>query len=141
LAGYKKKKKIASSYAKISSSIFYFLSSSMALKFSQILFIVICPSLFFLLLHHLYSFNLHRLYFLNVVEPSVSKHHDHPLYTINRLVSRKALSHTYDFSPFQHRKNNHHHPRSGEAHGGDEIDPRYGVEKRRVPSGPNPLHH
>ncbi|XVF85844.1 hypothetical protein PTKIN_Ptkin17bG0150300 [Pterospermum kingtungense] len=23
----------------------------------------------------------------------------------------------------------------------DEIDPRYGVEKRLVPSGPNPLHH
>uniref|UniRef100_M4FB85 Uncharacterized protein n=2 Tax=Brassica campestris TaxID=3711 RepID=M4FB85_BRACM len=114
----------------------------MALKFSQIIFIVIWLSLFFLLLlHHLYFFNLHRLYSLNVVEPSVSKHHDHRLYTISRLVSRKALSHTFDFTPFQHRKNNHHHPRSGEAHGGDEIDPRYGVEKRRVPSGPNPLHH
>jgi len=24
---------------------------------------------------------------------------------------------------------------------GSEIDPRYGVEKRRVPTGPNPLHH
>ncbi|KAF3784342.1 CLAVATA3/ESR protein [Nymphaea thermarum] len=24
---------------------------------------------------------------------------------------------------------------------GDEIDPRYGVEKRLVPTGPNPLHH
>ncbi|KAG5608186.1 hypothetical protein H5410_019467 [Solanum commersonii] len=24
---------------------------------------------------------------------------------------------------------------------GSEIDPRYGIEKRRVPSGPNPLHH
>ncbi|KAK4430060.1 CLAVATA3/ESR (CLE)-related protein 10 [Sesamum alatum] len=24
---------------------------------------------------------------------------------------------------------------------GDEIDPRYGVEKRLVPSGPNPLHN
>lgn len=22
-----------------------------------------------------------------------------------------------------------------------EIDPRYGVEKRLVPTGPNPLHH
>ncbi|KAH0938194.1 hypothetical protein HID58_005655 [Brassica napus] len=114
----------------------------MALKFSQIIFIVIWLSLFFfLLLHHLYFFNVHRLYSLNVVEPSVSKHHDHRLYTISRLVRRKALSHTFDFTPFQHRKNNHHHPRSGEAHGGDEIDPRYGVEKRRVPSGPNPLHH
>ncbi|KZV34688.1 hypothetical protein F511_00590 [Dorcoceras hygrometricum] len=25
--------------------------------------------------------------------------------------------------------------------GGDEIDPRYGVEKRLVPGGPNPLHN
>ncbi|XAR55922.1 hypothetical protein NMG60_11036161, partial [Bertholletia excelsa] len=25
--------------------------------------------------------------------------------------------------------------------GDDEIDPRYGVEKRLVPSGPNPLHN
>ncbi|KAK4423698.1 CLAVATA3/ESR (CLE)-related protein 9 [Sesamum alatum] len=25
--------------------------------------------------------------------------------------------------------------------GGNEIDPRYGVEKRFVPSGPNPLHN
>eukprot|EP01018_Ginkgo_biloba_P025559 Gb_32525 [translate_table: standard] len=24
---------------------------------------------------------------------------------------------------------------------GHEIDPRYGVEKRLVPTGPNPLHH
>ncbi|KAF8048903.1 hypothetical protein N665_2363s0003 [Sinapis alba] len=113
----------------------------MALKFSQILLIVLWLSLFFLLLHHLYYVNLHRLYSLHVEEKSMSKHHDHRLYTINRLVSRKALSHTFDFTPFQHRRNNHHHPRSGDAHGGDEIDPRYGVEKRRVPSGPNPLHH
>ncbi|KFK41308.1 hypothetical protein AALP_AA2G113400 [Arabis alpina] len=107
----------------------------MALKFSQILFIVLWLSLFFLLLHHLYSFNLHRL---NAAEPSISNRHD----TISRLVRRKALSHKYDFTPFQHRENNNHdHRGSGEQHGGDEIDPRYGVEKRRVPSGPNPLHH
>ncbi|KAI3454831.1 hypothetical protein Pfo_011494 [Paulownia fortunei] len=27
------------------------------------------------------------------------------------------------------------------SEGGDEIDPRYGIEKRLVPSGPNPLHN
>ncbi|KAJ0242839.1 CLAVATA3/ESR [Hirschfeldia incana] len=113
----------------------------MALKFSRILLIVLWLSLFLLLLHHLYYVNLHCLYSLNVEKPSMSKHYNHRLYTINRLVSRKALSQTFDFTPFQHRKNNHHHHRSGEAHRGDEIDPRYGVEKRRVPSGPNPLHH
>ncbi|CAH8327180.1 unnamed protein product [Eruca vesicaria subsp. sativa] len=115
-----------------------FSSSFMALKFSQILFVVLWLSLFVLLFHHMNSFNLHRIYSLNVEEPSMSKHHHNHLYTINRLVSRKALSHTFDFTPFQHQNNNHHHHRS---HGGDEIDPRYGVEKRRVPSGPNPLHH
>nr|AMC38499.1 CLE12 [Raphanus sativus] len=115
-------------------------SSSMALKFSQILFIVLWLSFFFLLLHYLYSFNLHHLYYLNAYEPLMTKHHDHRLYTIE-LVSRKALSQRFDFTPFQHRENNHHHRPSGEKDDGDEIDPRYGVEKRRVPSGPNPLHH
>lgn len=28
-----------------------------------------------------------------------------------------------------------------ESDDGNEIDPRYGVEKRLVPTGPNPLHH
>ncbi|KAL0701210.1 hypothetical protein Bca4012_057332 [Brassica carinata] len=113
----------------------------MALKFSIILFIVLWLSFFFLLLDHLYSFNLHHLYSLNADEPSTPNYQDHSLYTIG-LVSRKALSHRFDFTPFQPRENNHHHDRpSGEKDGGDEIDPRYGVEKRRVPSGPNPLHH
>ncbi|CAL9239936.1 unnamed protein product [Arabidopsis halleri] len=115
-------------------------SSSMALKFSQILFIVLWLSLFFLLLHHFYSLNFRRLYSLNAVEPSVSKQH-HRSYTI-RLVSRKTLSHKFDFTPFHSRDNSRHdHRHSGEQYDGDEIDPRYGVEKRRVPSGPNPLHH
>ncbi|KAF8045721.1 hypothetical protein N665_4508s0001 [Sinapis alba] len=113
----------------------------MALKFSIILFIVLWLSFFFLLLHHLYSFNLHHLYSLNANDLSRPNHKDHhSLYTIG-LVSRKALSHRFDFTPFQPRENNHHYRPSGEKDGGDEIDPRYGVEKRRVPSGPNPLHH
>lgn len=28
-----------------------------------------------------------------------------------------------------------------ESDDGNDIDPRYGVEKRLVPTGPNPLHH
>ncbi|ESQ27773.1 hypothetical protein EUTSA_v10019753mg [Eutrema salsugineum] len=53
------------------------------------------------------------------------------------LVVRK-----FDFTPFMQdlrQKNHHHHQVS--PPGGSEIDPRYGVEKRLVPSGPNPLHH
>ncbi|CAN6727464.1 unnamed protein product [Malus baccata var. baccata] len=32
-------------------------------------------------------------------------------------------------------------PAPGDRQDGHEIDPRYGVEKRLVPSGPNPLHN
>ncbi|CAI9096297.1 OLC1v1032401C1 [Oldenlandia corymbosa var. corymbosa] len=58
------------------------------------------------------------------------------------LLHRKALaSNKFDFAPFlknhRHRKRKHPVP----AAGGNEIDPRYGVEKRLVPTGPNPLHH
>ncbi|WOK99660.1 hypothetical protein Cni_G08372 [Canna indica] len=53
-----------------------------------------------------------------------------------------------------HFRGRHHHHRAMSPsllHGprpppvpaavGDEIDPRYGVEKRLVPTGPNPLHN
>ncbi|KAF5752068.1 hypothetical protein HS088_TW02G01088 [Tripterygium wilfordii] len=36
---------------------------------------------------------------------------------------------------------NNKHPPPPPPYDGDEIDPRYGVEKRLVPSGPNPLHN
>ncbi|KAL0446925.1 UNVERIFIED_CONTAM: CLAVATA3/ESR (CLE)-related protein 12 [Sesamum latifolium] len=49
---------------------------------------------------------------------------------------RKALASKFDFAPFL---NSHHHHRGVPP--GNEIDPRYGVEKRLVPTGPNPLHH
>ncbi|OEL22382.1 hypothetical protein BAE44_0016599 [Dichanthelium oligosanthes] len=46
-----------------------------------------------------------------------------------------------------HRRHNHHHrpvpvplPPPGRD-GGEEIDVRYGVAKRLVPTGPNPLHN
>ncbi|KAK8457424.1 hypothetical protein SEVIR_3G186700v4 [Setaria viridis] len=46
-----------------------------------------------------------------------------------------------------HRRHNHHHrpvpvplPPPGRE-GGEEIDVRYGVAKRLVPTGPNPLHN
>jgi hypothetical protein len=48
----------------------------------------------------------------------------------------------------RHRHGRHHHqhrapvpqPPPGRDDG-EEIDPRYGVSKRRVPTGPNPLHN
>ncbi|KAH1080505.1 hypothetical protein J1N35_020266 [Gossypium stocksii] len=66
--------------------------------------------------------------------------------------NRKILAATkFDFTPFLHHHHNHHRwhrPRHVPADNirrpepsGNEIDPRYGVEKRLVPTGPNPLHH
>jgi hypothetical protein len=49
-----------------------------------------------------------------------------------------------------HQAHHHHHHHAGRwnrrgtppsSPAGQEVDPRYGVEKRLVPTGPNPLHH
>ncbi|OIW19711.1 hypothetical protein TanjilG_18521 [Lupinus angustifolius] len=43
-----------------------------------------------------------------------------------------------------HHRHHHHHQNHVVANANpaeSEIDPRYGVEKRLVPTGPNPLHH
>lgn len=96
---------------------------------------------------------------------SLSLHNDHRSFVI---VNRKMLSSsssipstsssgttTFDFTPFyrhhHHKHHGHHHhrhyynpeppPPGGGTNNGHEIDPRYGVEKRLVPTGPNPLHH
>lgn len=55
------------------------------------------------------------------------------------VVPRKMLlSPTKHHHRRRHRRHSHyrHHD-----HGEHEIDPRYGVDKRLVPTGPNPLHH
>ncbi|KAF6987554.1 hypothetical protein CFC21_005187 [Triticum aestivum] len=51
----------------------------------------------------------------------------------------------------RHQRQRHHRlpskwnwqrlPPSAAPGDGEEVDPRYGVEKRLVPTGPNPLHH
>ncbi|KAG9449554.1 hypothetical protein H6P81_009519 [Aristolochia fimbriata] len=59
-----------------------------------------------------------------------------------------------NYRQHEHHHHHHHQHRHHGQHsssspvvvaepGGDphEIDPRYGVEKRLVPTGPNPLHH
>ncbi|AET03884.1 Clavata3/ESR (CLE) gene family member MtCLE08 [Medicago truncatula] len=69
--------------------------------------------------------------------------------------SRKMLATGFDFTPFinrhrhsrLHHRHQDHHYRSHTrmAHPNEpkksEIDPLYGVDKRLVPTGPNPLHH
>lgn len=68
---------------------------------------------------------------------SIPSHHHHSL-----IMKRKVLASRFDFSPFF----KHHDHKNSEGvlkpdPSETEIDPRYGVEKRRVPTGPNPLHH
>ncbi|KVI06474.1 hypothetical protein Ccrd_015163 [Cynara cardunculus var. scolymus] len=77
------------------------------------------------------------------------QHYYQPLSTHRVLISnRKVLSHPtkFDFTPFIHGHHHHHHHRHRHhqhrlAAAGSKIDPRYGVEMRLVPTGPNPLHH
>ncbi|KAJ4843971.1 hypothetical protein Tsubulata_040587, partial [Turnera subulata] len=64
------------------------------------------------------------------------------------IINRKVLASKFDFTPFQkhqhaqdHDKHSKDHKQKQEEAAQNEIDPRYGVEKRRVPTGPNPLHH
>ncbi|GKV25103.1 hypothetical protein SLEP1_g34596 [Rubroshorea leprosula] len=66
------------------------------------------------------------------------------------VTNRKVLTGAkFDFRRFlhhtKHHQRHHHHrrhtPVQPEPADGTQIDPRYGVDKRLVPTGPNPLHH
>ncbi|KAH6799113.1 hypothetical protein C2S51_035597 [Perilla frutescens var. frutescens] len=62
--------------------------------------------------------------------------------TSPRLILPSHVSNSLiSFPPTTPQGMHHHQPPSPARNGGDEIDPRYGVEKRLVPSGPNPLHN
>ncbi|KAL4358653.1 hypothetical protein S83_030628 [Arachis hypogaea] len=97
----------------------------MTLKNSQLLHILIWLSLIFLLFHHYCNLNKKQ-----IIEPTNPKNHH----------GRKVLLATkFDFSPFFNHHHRHKHPPPDPSD--TQIDPRYGVQKRRVPTGPNPLHH
>ncbi|KAI9117426.1 hypothetical protein K1719_011592 [Acacia pycnantha] len=81
---------------------------------------------------------------------------NHLLSVLNR--NRKLLASKFDFTPLLHRnlrqhhrhRRHHHHHHVLRSHSmvqhpppaeEGQIDPRYGVDKRLVPTGPNPLHH
>nr|XP_027126141.1 protein FON2 SPARE1-like [Coffea arabica] len=67
--------------------------------------------------------------------------------------NRKAMAPgKFDFTPFLHHHHRHHHHRRDHHHrhiavereppdDGSGLDPLYGIDKRLVPTGPNPLHH
>ncbi|KAJ0683318.1 hypothetical protein HanPI659440_Chr16g0657011 [Helianthus annuus] len=92
----------------------------MAMKISLLLHLIFWLSLILLLIFHIKY---------KSTTPSPLRRH-HP------LTNRKALATNFNFTPFL----KHHHDNLPEQ-SGSRIDPRYGVEKRLVPTGPNPLHN
>lgn len=113
---------------------------SMALKISHLLIALLWLSLILLLPHR---FNNVKPFIINYHEQRTSTMRYPSLFPHQVSINRKALSSKFDFTPFQkphHRLQNHGEGASDER-AKSEIDPRYGVEKRLVPTGPNPLHH
>ncbi|CAA0833058.1 CLAVATA3/ESR (CLE)-related protein 13 [Striga hermonthica] len=62
------------------------------------------------------------------------------LFVLMILIASPVGIRSVDISEHLQPSRRHLHRRPPPA-GGCEIDPRYGVEKRLVPSGPNPLHN
>lgn len=110
--------------------------SNMVLKVSHKLYSIFCLSILFFLLFHI----LYTTFHSNIGSSTIKRN------SFSRPSIRKSLASNFDFTPFY--KNHNHHRKNlpaGHMHtepaAGSEIDPRYGVEKRLVPNGPNPLHH
>ncbi|CAJ1976701.1 unnamed protein product [Sphenostylis stenocarpa] len=106
----------------------------MALKISQLLHILLLLSLLLLVFHEYYNLKSK----INVKQTTQATHSIPSSHHL--LMSRKFLATKFDFSPFFKHHHEHHQPGADDP-SDTEIDPRYGVEKRRVPTGPNPLHH
>ncbi|KAG4136984.1 hypothetical protein ERO13_D07G042900v2 [Gossypium hirsutum] len=100
---------------------------AMAVKYTQLhLFsVILWLSLYLLFFGWCHLFDISH-------QVSTSHHHHH---------NRKVLATKFDFTPFLHHKHQSQVPVAHPQPSGNDIDPRYGVEKRLVPTGPNPLHH
>ncbi|KHN37818.1 CLAVATA3/ESR (CLE)-related protein 12, partial [Glycine soja] len=110
----------------------------MALRISQAVHILLLLSLILLVFHEYYNLKskINKKQITQTSHYSLLPSHHH-------FMSRKFLATKFDFSPFFRHHHKHHQPGGAVHHdpSDTEIDPRYGVEKRRVPTGPNPLHH
>ncbi|RDY06407.1 CLAVATA3/ESR (CLE)-related protein 13, partial [Mucuna pruriens] len=61
-----------------------------------------------------------------------------------KFIERIMFNITQFLHHHNHRSHRHHHQQHrhrSHMPSETEIDPRYGAEKRLVPTGPNPLHH
>ncbi|KAJ8774588.1 hypothetical protein K2173_017034 [Erythroxylum novogranatense] len=113
----------------------------MAMKTPQTICIVLWLFvLIFLMFHELHAFKFRK-------EVTDMKKYSGVISLNRHYRSRKVLTSKFDFTSFQknhHQLDEKHPPEAAtETAAAEEkkIDPRYGVEKRLVPTGPNPLHH
>ncbi|CAI9768090.1 unnamed protein product [Fraxinus pennsylvanica] len=112
---------------------FSFTSSHMALRTPHVLCSIIWLFLLLLVLFH----EFYGIKYLQNSECNDSS--SSSLLVHHPLIHRKTMASTkFDFSPFLNRR---HHRKHSQERGPPEIDPCCGVEKRLVPTGPNPLHH
>ncbi|KAK2357718.1 CLAVATA3/ESR-RELATED [Trifolium repens] len=116
---------------------------AMIIKLKHVLSFIIWLFLFLILFHVLFGFKSNiSTSGKTINDNKFPGSHQH----------RKMLATGFDFTPFINRHHHshrhhwdHHHRSHMLAHPHEpketEIDPRYGVDKRLVPTGPNPLHH
>ncbi|KAK2635879.1 hypothetical protein Ddye_030671 [Dipteronia dyeriana] len=124
----------------------------MALKISHFVFIALWLSLVLLLFHELYNLTSK----INNKQSSSSHGNIIIAYSSQSkypFINRKVLASKFDFTPFQRNHHDDQKQQHDKKSSPDDpkkvlqpapetqIDPRYGVEKRLVPTGPNPLHH
>uniref|UniRef100_A0A5B7BAC2 Putative CLAVATA3/ESR (CLE)-related protein 13-like n=1 Tax=Davidia involucrata TaxID=16924 RepID=A0A5B7BAC2_DAVIN len=102
----------------------------MVFKVPHSITLILWLSLLLSLFHGRSSFTFKHIFNNKDGHLSLSDHH-------TLTSSRKALATKFDFTPFMqhHRRHVRADPQE------NEIDPRYGVENRLVPTGPNRLHH
>ncbi|KAL7149298.1 hypothetical protein ABFS83_05G030000 [Erythranthe nasuta] len=104
--------------------------------------LLLSPFLWFLLIliffHQFHNFKYlqNSSTVINATSSSSLGYHRRQVPLIGR--HRKILAGKFDFTPFLKR---HRHRKRPPPSGREVVDPLYGVEKRLVPTGPNPLHH
>lgn len=118
---------------------FFIPSSSMAaLRFSTFLYSLLCLSLLLLLLHPFLSFRMtqgqHQHHVVGKISNNStllsSRHHSNT----PKLLTRKNDFKVFHVGAKMRSRAAAQRPKT-------EIHRRYDVEKRLVPTGPNPLHH
>ncbi|KAJ6718699.1 CLAVATA3/ESR (CLE)-RELATED PROTEIN 13 [Salix purpurea] len=110
----------------------------MALKIFHSLCVVFWLSLLLLVFHELCNFKPT----INSTEDQINSISKSSAFSYRPFLNRKAAAWKFDFAPFQkHHQQTMPEEKEHRERAQSEIDPRYGVEKRLVPTGPNPLHH